>query len=342
MTLTTPSATSPSPSTLRVLFFGSGQFAVPTLVRLAADPAVDLVGVVSAPDRPAGRRAEPRPVPVTVHARRLGLRLLQPAGIRAPETVAALRDLRPDVGVLADFGRIVPATVLAIPPHGILNLHPSLLPRHRGATPIPATILAGDPVAGVSLIAMDEGLDTGPLVASASWPLAGTETTPGLEARAAEVAAELLVSSLSAWVRGELPAVPQATDGATLTRPHRRGDGRLDPALGAADLERRVRAFRPWPGTFLESEAGRLIVHRATVDRADDSVGRGAVEPGVLVAAGEGIGLVTGDGLLVLDEVQLAGGRPSSGADLVRGHRGLLGSRVAPAASTVRSFGGRE
>ena len=158
--------------------------------------------------------------------------------------------------MLADYGRIVPAALLDLAPHGALNLHPSLLPRHRGATPIPAAIAAGDADTGVSLIRMDAGIDTGPLVAQRRVPLHGDEDAPGLEARLAAEAARLLVESLPGWLDGSLPAVPQPADGATLTRPFRREDGRLDPGRPALELDRQVRALRPWPGTFLD-RAGR-------------------------------------------------------------------------------------
>ncbi|MGZ8528665.1 MAG: methionyl-tRNA formyltransferase, partial [Candidatus Limnocylindrales bacterium] len=160
----------------RTVFFGSGEFAVPILEALVAAPEVELVGVVSAPDRPAGRGGNPSPTPVAARARRLGLTLLQPARIRDEASVAEIAALRPGLGVLADYGRIVPAAILGLPAHGILNVHPSLLPRHRGASPIPATILAGDPTTGVTLIRMDEGLDTGPTIARDEVPIGPRDT----------------------------------------------------------------------------------------------------------------------------------------------------------------------
>ena len=178
--------------------------------------------------------------------------------------------------MLADYGQIVPAALLD-PPFGALNLHPSLLPRHRGASPIPAAIVAGDRETGVTLMRMDAGLDTGPIVAVERLPLAGSETAPELEARLADLAADLLARSLEPWLRGDLPATPQPEEGATLTRPLRREDGRLDPALPAADLERRVRAYLPWPGTFLE--VGRRAPRRRRRVRRAIATGRRARPP---------------------------------------------------------------
>jgi methionyl-tRNA formyltransferase len=258
-------------------------------------------------------------------AQTLGLtRMLAPERLRRPDAIAADHDLRPGLLVLADYGQIVPRALLDLP-HGALNLHPSLLPRHRGASPVPATILAGDPLAGVALMRMDEGLDTGPLVAVRELPLDGTEDAPALEARLAELGAELLAASLAGWLAGELAARPQAETGATLTRPLRRDDGRLDPSRPAVALERQVRALRPWPGSWFEVPSGRFTVLRAgTAASAPDAV------PGDLRPAGRGLALITADGALELLEVQPAGGRAMRGEELVRGRPGLLREVVAP------------
>jgi methionyl-tRNA formyltransferase len=309
---------------VRTVFFGSGAFAIPILDALAAAPEVDVIGVVSAPDRPTGRRAELTPVPLAARARALRLPLVQPARLRAPEAVAAVGALRPALGVLADYGQIVPRAVLELPAHGILNVHPSALPRHRGATPIPATILAGDPEAAVSLIRMDEGLDTGPIVAQERWPLDGTETAPALEADAARRGAALLCRVLAAWLGGTLVPTPQDAEGVTLTRPLRREDGRLDPASSAIELERQVRAYVPWPGSFVDTDRGRLIVHEA------EAVGPQPGDmPGVLVADGDGLALATSAGRLRIRMAQLAGRRPTDAASLRRGASELVGQRVA-------------
>lgn len=313
----------PRTARARTLFLGSGVFAVPILEALVTAPNIELAGVVSAPDRRSGRRAELTPVPVARRAREMGLPLLQPVRVRSPEAIAAISGLRPDLAVLADYGQIIPPTVLAIPPHGILNVHPSALPRHRGASPIAATIAAGDPAATVTLIQMDEGLDSGPVVASESWPLHGTETAPELEAEAARRGAALLVRTIDDWIAGRRPAVPQAASGVSLTRPLRREDGRLDPTRGAAELERQVRAYQPWPGSFVETGEGRLIVHVAAVAASGPSD-----EPGRIEADGDGLALTTADGRLRLVDVQLAGRRRTDAASLRRGAPGLVGRPV--------------
>ena len=314
----------------RVVFLGSGGFAVPILDALATFPAVRLVGVVSTPPRPAGRAAESRPTPVAERATGLGVPLLLPARLRDGDAVAAIAALEPDLLVLADYGRIVPAALLDLAPHGALNLHPSLLPRHRGATPIPAAIAAGDAETGVSLIRMDTGIDTGPIVAQRQVPLRADVDTPGLEARLADEAARLLIESLPGWLDGTLPAVAQPTVGATLTRPFRREDGRLDPARPTIELDRQVRALRPWPGTFLDRPDGRILVW---VARPSLEPRPGGTVPGDLVLAGRALALVAGDGLLELVEVQPAGGRRMRGTDLARGRPALLSAaRGAPPA----------
>ena len=310
----TGSGVLPGRAATRVVFFGSGGFGVAILDALLAEPRTMVVAVVSTPDRPAGRSGAPRPTPVSARAREIGLPLLQPARLRSPGVVAELAATGADLGVLADYGRIVPPSILTLPPHGILNVHPSLLPKHRGATPIPATILAGDAVAGVSIIRMDEGLDTGPIVAARSWPLGGDETAPEVEAEAARVGAALLVDVLPGWVEGRLTAIPQEDRGATMTRPLSRDDGRLDPSRPAAVLERAVRALRPWPGTFVELDGLRLIVLAASVAPAGEGD-----RPGKVVGDARGLALATTEGRLVLEEVQPPGGRPMSGAAFLRG-----------------------
>jgi methionyl-tRNA formyltransferase len=307
----------------RTVFLGSGAFGAPALRRLAAHPDIDLVGIVTAPPRPVGRRQVPTPTPIGSLAGELGLGpVLAPTRLRAPEAVGAVLALHPDLAVLADYGQIVPAPLLGLP-HGALNLHPSALPRWRGASPIPATIMAGDLSTAVTLMRMDEGLDTGPIVAQETVALAGDEIAPDLEARLAALAADLLDRSLRPWLRGELVAVPQAAEGVTLTRPLRREDGRLDPGEPAVHLERAVRALEPWPGSFLETVAGRLRVLSAILDRAEPGDAAGT-----LVAHGEGLALATAEGRLVLDRVQPAGGSPMSGTAFRRGRPSIVGASV--------------
>jgi methionyl-tRNA formyltransferase len=302
----------------RTILLGSGGFAVPVGRALLGHPAIDLVTVVTAPTR-LGSRGRPTDPPVAQWVLDTGLPTLRPARLRDTASVAAIRELAPDLLVLADYGQIVPSVLLDLPPHGALNLHPSLLPRHRGASPIPAAILAGDAVTGVTLMRMDPGMDTGPIVAQVPRPLDGSETADELEEALAAAAADLLAISIEPWLDGEIVAQPQPEQGVTVTRPLRRSDGSLDASRSADELSRQVRAYQPWPGSFVETNDGRLIVWRAHVDRQSPD---------------EGLELAASDGYLVFDEVQLAGGRRMASADLLRGRPGL---RVTPDTSAAAS-----
>ncbi len=306
----------PAGDRVRTVYLGSGAFGIPALRRLAAHPRIELVGVVTAPAHPVGRRATPTPTPIGALAVELGIEpVLTPERLRAPGAIDLVLALRPELAVLADYGQVVPPALLELP-HGALNLHPSALPRWRGASPIPATIAAGDAETAVSLMRMDAGLDTGPLLARERVALTGRETAPELEARMAELSAQLLERSLGPWLDGALPAVPQADEGVTVTRPLRRGDGRLDPTRPAVELERLVRAYLPWPGTDAQLGRERLIVSAARVEpgRPDDT-------PGALVREGPEPALATASGRLVLERVTPPGKRPMTGADWLHGRR---------------------
>jgi methionyl-tRNA formyltransferase len=211
--------------------------------------------------------------------------------------------------------------LLDLPPRGFLNLHPSALPRWRGAAPIPATILAGDTESAVALIVVTEEMDAGPIVAVEPLEVRPDDTSVTLEERAAEVAARLLCRALPEWLTGRLEPRPQPAEGITLTRPLRRTDGFLDSTRPAVELERQVRAYQPWPGAFLETPEGRLIVWRARVAPSEP----GDVVGNLVAAARDGLALATAVDRLELDEVQLAGRTRVSAGELRRGHPGLVG-----------------
>jgi methionyl-tRNA formyltransferase len=303
---------------VRTIFLGSGAFGVPTLRGLAEHQAIEPVGVVTAPARRAGRRQDLTPTPIEIEARVLGLEpVLTPERLRTSDSIASVLGLEPSLAVLVDYGQIVPPAILDLA-NGALNVHPSLLPRHRGATPIPAAILAGDPETGVTVIRMDPGIDTGPIVAQERITLDGRETTPDLEERLSALGAELLLRTLGPWLARELRPRAQDEAAATLTKPLRREDGRLRSAVPARDLERQVRAYTPWPGSFVETPAGRLIVRAASVD--DGIAGRaGTIDR---------IGLNTVEGRLAFERVQPAGGREMTWDDYLRGGAKVVGSSI--------------
>jgi methionyl-tRNA formyltransferase len=304
----------------RTVFVGSGAFGRPSLERLRAHPDIELVGVVTAPPKPAGRGGTVTSTPIAATAAELGVEpVLTPDRLRAPGSIEAILGLEPDLLVLADYGQIVPPELLDVR-HGALNVHPSLLPRHRGAAPIPATILEGDRETGVTLMRMDAGLDTGPIVAQERVDLSGTETAPELEERLAVVGGDLLAASVGPWLRGELPARPQPEDGATMTRSLRRDDGRLDAGKTAVELERQVRAYQPWPGSFVDTPVGRVVIWMAAP--SEDGSPRGTFDI-------EGLGVGDG-GRLRLIEVQPAGGRRMTWQEFVRGRPAIVGASIVP------------
>lgn len=318
-------------SPVRVLFMGTPDFAVPSLRALVENAApgrvwhagLDVVGVVTRPDKPAGRGRQVAVSPVKRLAQELGLPVLQPGPLRRPEALAQLRATRPDLIVVAAFGQILPPEVLALPRFGCLNVHASLLPRHRGASPIHAAILEGDAETGVSIMLMDEGLDTGPVLAQLATPIAPDETAGELFDRLAELGAQTLLGTLPLWIAGGI--TPEAQDArlATLTRPLAKEQGRLDWSQSAERLARQVRAFQPWPGAFTTWNGKRLQVLRA---RAAEMPAE-AHAPGECFAVredgAERLYVSTGQGALALEVVQLEGRRALPIADVLRGHPDL-------------------
>jgi len=309
----------------RIVFMGTPEFAVPVLAALAEHH--DLVGVITQPDRPAGRggaKARPVPPPVKEAASALGLPVYQPQTLRSPEAVEQIARWRPDVIVVAAFGQILRPAVLALPAHGCLNVHASLLPSYRGAAPIPAAILAGEAVSGVTLMVMDQGLDTGPILAQTEWPLAPDETTATLTGSLARLGARLVIEILPRWLAGVIRPQPQDESQATWSRPLTKEDGLLDWSQPAVLLDRRVRACDPWPGAYTWLEGERLKVLRAC-PRPEWS---GEGQAGQIVAVGAGVGVATGQGMLEMSRVQLAGKRAMDAGLFALGRRGLIGSRL--------------
>lgn len=306
----------------RIVFLGTPGFAVPSLLALIA--AHQVVGVVTRPDRPAGRGQKLLPSPVKEVALARGLPLFQPETLCSPQAVARLAEWQPEAIVVVAFGQILRPSVLALPPYGCLNVHASLLPRWRGAAPIPAAILAGDATTGVTLMRLDEGLDTGPILAQVECPIAPDDTTATLTARLAELGARLLVETLPGWLAGEVRPRPQDPSLASYCRPLRKEDGSLDWSRPAIELDRRVRACAPWPGAYTTWQGQRLKLLRTR----PHPTWSGAALPGTVVALPGGAGVVTGRGLLELLEVQLAGKKPLAVGLFVRGQHGFIGGRL--------------
>ena len=243
---------------MRVVFMGTPEFAVPVLEALVGAPDVEVPGVVTPPDRPGGRGQNPVHSPVKSYALARSLPVLQPQGLRPEAAQRALASLSPDVIVVAAYGRILPPPVLAMPPHGCLNLHPSLLPRHRGPAPVVTAILEGDRSTGVTLMQLDQGMDTGPLISSQRVELTASEDAETLTRDLFQLGAGLLLENLGPWVAGELIARPQNDAESTVTRKVERDDGRADWTMSAEQLERRCRAYKPWPGLYTEWD-GKIL-----------------------------------------------------------------------------------
>jgi methionyl-tRNA formyltransferase len=306
--------------TARIVFMGTPDFAVPTLRALAAHDTV--VGVVTQPDRPAGRGRQRVASPVKQFALAAGIPVIQPAKLREPDAMAQLAAWSPDVIVVAAFGQILKPAVLELPPHGCLNVHASLLPRHRGAAPIAAAILAGEIETGVTMMKMDAGLDTGPTLAQRAEPIRPDDTTQSLAERLAEAGAQLLVESLSAYLSGQRIPQPQDDSLATYAPQLKKEDGHLDFARPAVELERRVRAFTPWPGAFALWEGQPLkILKCAVLENEHGEAGRvSQTVRGPVVACGAGA--------LALVQIQPSGKKPMPAADFARGARGFIGAKL--------------
>jgi methionyl-tRNA formyltransferase len=303
----------------RIVFMGTPEFAVSSLA--ACFDIGDVVAVVTQPDKPKGRGQAVAISPVKALAQERGIPILQPVKLRTPPFSEELRKYEPDVCVVTAYGRILPKDVLELPRKGCVNVHASLLPRFRGAAPIQWSLAHGDAETGVSLMVMDEGLDTGPVLAMRRLPIGPEDTSATLHEKLSKLGGEILREDLPKYLRGELQPKPQPTEGVVLAPIINKEDGLLDFSKPAVELERRVRAFTPWPGAFTGFGGGRFKVHRARV-----GAGKGA--PGtVLVAGPEGIEVATGEGSLVLLDVQPEGKRVMRAAEFLSGHKLLPGSQ---------------
>ncbi len=296
----------------RIVFMGSPEFALPSLRDLAANYQV--VGVVTQPDKPAGRGRVLTPPPVKALAQELGIPVMQKR-LREPEAFAQLQDWQPDVIVVTAFGQILRQNVLDLPPFGCINVHASLLPRWRGAAPIQYALLEGDPVTGVTIMRMDRGVDTGPVLAQQALEVLPDDTSESLSGRLAEVGAKLLVETLPGYLAGEIVPRPQEEEGATYAKMLSKEDGQLNFGLPADALARKVRAFNPWPGAYTMWQRNILKIHQAHVVQDDLTI------PGEAAVIERKPAIRAVGGWLVLDEVQPAGKKTMPGEVFLRGVR---------------------
>lgn len=304
---------------MRIVFIGTGDIGLPVLRSLRESDEHELAGVVTQPDKPAGRaqRMEAPPIKAALAGR--GLAILQPVRIKSEEAVAEIRALAPEVIVVMAYGQILPRALLDIPRVACLNLHASLLPKHRGAAPIQAAIAAGDRESGITVMYMSEGLDTGDILLQSRLEIAADETGGSLHDRLAQIAPDALREALEQLQRGDAPRIPQDASQATYAPKLEREDGRIEWTESAALLERKIRAFNPWPGAFtlLRDAAGRdrkLKIFSARV------VPSAQAAPGEILQFDGAITIAAGNGALSLDEVQLEGKRRMSAAEFLRGY----------------------
>ncbi len=305
---------------MNILFAGTPQFACPTLEALMA-ARYTIAGVLTQPDRPVGRGRKLTASPVKALALRQGLPVYTPT--TGAEALTMVHGLRPDVIVVVAYGLILPPALLALPRHGCLNIHASLLPRWRGAAPIARAIEAGDTETGVTIMRLDEGLDTGPMLARATVPIGPDDTSERLTERLATLGPPVLLSVLDALRQGRpVTAVAQGTEGVSYARKLRKEEGWLDWNRAAAVLARQIRAFTPWPGsrTVMGGEVVKVCAAR-------ERPGRGACA-GEVVAIDDEIVVATGEGLLALSVLQPANGRPQAAAAFRQGHRIEVGDRL--------------
>ena len=300
----------------RIIFMGSPVFAVPILRDLA--DAGDIIGVVTQPDRPAGRRRKIEQSPIKEISLSLGLPILQPIKIRDSVVVDHIRKFNPDLIVVAAYGQILPRSILEIPPLGCINVHASLLPRWRGASPIQAAILAGDAVTGVSIMKMDAGLDTGPIIAQKEINISDDDTAYSLSEKLSNLGASLLLDTLEEYISGKNKMINQNVEQVTKTHLIKKEAGLLDFNISTEMLERAVRAYNPWPGTFFFWNSNQIKVIKAHVLDSEK------VRPSQHVVIEKKPAIGTANGYLVMDFIQPAGKKTMSGEEFLRGAHNWL------------------
>jgi len=305
---------------MRIVFIGTGEIGVPTL-RALLNSEYEVVAVVTQPDKPVGReqRIEPPPIKKALigRARPLGAPIFQPARIKDPQIVEELRRLKADVTVVVAYGQILPRDVLEIPRLACLHLHASLLPRWRGAAPVQAAIAAGDCETGITVMYMDEGLDTGDILLQRSVEILPNDTGGSLHDRLAQIAPEALLESLRLLVAGNAPRIPQDSARASYAPKLKREHGQIDWSESAEAIERKIRAYNPWPGAFMKLDRQNLKIFSALVVDLNG-------QPGEILRSDKDLIVAAGKGALSLAEVQLEGKRRMTAAEFLRGHGALL------------------
>ena len=314
--------TTAPPAPLRVVFFGTPGFAVPTLEALLRSRHV-AAGVVTQPDRPRGRGYKTLDAPVKAIAVAAGVPVLQPQRLKEAVFLEKLMALRADLGVVAAYGKILTDQVLAIPTHGFVNVHASLLPRYRGAAPVHRAVIAGERETGVTLMRVVQALDAGSMLATAHRPIAADETSDEVERDLARLGAALLVATLDELAAGHVPETPQDDSQATYAPKLQKDEGLIDWRWTAERLHNLIRGLHPWPHAFTFLGARRLIVRRSRWSAESSPEAAGAV----VDAAGDRLAVAAGSGILEITEIQSEGKRPMSAREFLAGHPLSRGER---------------
>lgn len=306
---------------MRIVFMGTPGFAVPVLKLLVLND-YEIAAVYTQPDRPAGRGCNASFSPVKQTALSLDLNVVQPVSLKQKETQEELASFKPDVIVVAAFGQILTQTVLDLPAYGCINIHPSLLPKYRGAVPVSASILNGDSFAGVSIMLMDKGLDTGPVLSQAQIPVLGYDNTEILTDKLSLVGSQLLLEVLPCWKKGEIIPRPQDNASASYFATVTKEMGEINWSQPAEFIWRKVRAYYPWPGCFTRWRGKNIKVIEALPISAVKGIAVGQVD--ILSDGSAGVG--TGNGILKIKTLQLEGRKPMSSTEFLRGQRQFAGS----------------
>jgi methionyl-tRNA formyltransferase len=301
---------------MRIVFIGTGEIGVPTLKALL-NSEHEVVGVVTQPDKPIGRDQQIAPTPIKKAIAETAIPILQPARIKDQTSIGEIRALEPDVIVVMAYGQILPRDVLEIPRSACLNLHASLLPRWRGAAPIQAAIAAGDRKTGITVMYIDEGLDTGDILLKREINVLPNDTGGSLHDRLAQIATEALLESLQLLASGNAPRIAQENALASYASKLKREHGQIDWAESAEAIERKIRAFNPWPGVFMKLDNQNLKIFSA---RVVDLNGK----PGKILSSENELVIAAGKGAVSVGEVQLGGKRRMSAAEFLRGHGALV------------------
>ncbi len=304
---------------------GSGEFSIPSMEALVSNSDYELVAVYTQPDKGAGRGQKLTPSPVKRLALAHGLLLQQPVTLKDGEAKQQMQSMEPDIAVVAAYGKIIPADILSLPRHGFINIHPSLLPKYRGPTPVSSAILNGEDITGVSLMLLDEGMDSGPVFRQREVEIMDDDTCGSLSARLADIGAEMLVEIMPLWMEGRIKPQAQDAGRATYTTVIKREDGKIDWRRSAVELWRQVRAYQPWPGCYTSWGGKNLKILEAkpltclkTHQPGKVIILEGTREAEVCVECASG--------LLCLQRLQLEGKKSLTSAEFVRGQREFVGS----------------